>query len=84
MQIQSLIEASNSFATLQALVEFHIRSGSAGGGSYSHNFLLVKRGLDMVKVLFERLLVTGYSFIFILILSIFCSFKSEREVFSRM
>ena len=84
MQIQSLTEASNYSATLHALVEFHIRSGSAGGGSYSHNLLLVKRGMDMVKVLFERLLVMGYSFIFILILSILCSFKSERELFSRV
>lgn len=58
-KIQSLTDASNSSATLQALVEFDVKSGSMRGGSYSHNLLLVKRGLDMVKVLFERLLVTG-------------------------
>lgn len=58
-KIQSLTEASSSSATLQALVELDIKSGSMRGGSYSQNLLLVKRGLDMVKVLFEKLLVTG-------------------------
>jgi hypothetical protein len=57
-KIQSLTEASSSSATLQALVDSDIKSGSVRGGSYSNNLLLVKRGLDMVKVLFERLLVT--------------------------
>lgn len=58
-KIQSLTGASGSSATLQALVELDIKSGSMTGGSYSNNLLLVKRGLDMVKVLFEKLLVTG-------------------------
>jgi len=58
-KIQSLTEASSSSATLQTLVEFDIQSGSVRGGSYSYNLLIVKRGLDMVKVLFEGLLVTG-------------------------
>jgi hypothetical protein len=82
-KIQSLTEASSSSATLQALVDSDIKSGSVRGGSYSNNLLLVKRGLDMVKVLFERLLVTRYAFISNLTLSFFCPFKSERELFSR-
>lgn len=58
-KVQSLTEASNSSATLQALVEFDIISDSVRtSGSHSRNLLRVKRGLDMVKVLFERLLVT--------------------------
>ena len=59
-KIQSLTEASSSSATLMALVDSDFKSGSVRGGSYSNNLLLVKRGLDMVKVLFERLLVTRY------------------------
>jgi len=58
-KVQSLTEASNSSATLQELVEFDIISDSVRTrGSHSRNLLRVKRGLDMVKVLFEQLLVT--------------------------
>lgn len=58
-KVQSLTEASNSSATLQALVEFDIISDSVRTrGSHSRNLLRVKRGLDMVKLLFEQLLAT--------------------------
>uniref|UniRef100_A0A0C9SB52 TSA: Wollemia nobilis Ref_Wollemi_Transcript_838_1024 transcribed RNA sequence n=1 Tax=Wollemia nobilis TaxID=56998 RepID=A0A0C9SB52_9CONI len=58
-KVQDLKGASNSLATLQSLLDLDIKSDTVRkGGSHSRNLLRVKRGLDMVKVLFEQILAT--------------------------
>ena len=43
------------------MVELDIQKGTVrGAGSHTRNLLRVKRGIDMVKVLFEQILATEY------------------------
>ncbi|XP_042465590.1 accelerated cell death 11-like [Zingiber officinale] len=54
---QDLYETSKSISTLNNLLELDIQQDRVKqGGSHSRNLLRVKRGLDMVKVLFEHIL----------------------------
>ncbi|KAL4627725.1 hypothetical protein ACB092_05G186100 [Castanea dentata] len=58
-KVNDLVEASKSVGTLQAMVERDVAANTVKkGGSHTGNLLLVKRGIDMVKVLFEQILVT--------------------------
>lgn len=60
-QVEDLSKASNSISTLHSLLELDIQQDSVRqAGSHSRNLLRVKRGLDMVKILFEQILVTEY------------------------
>ena len=38
------------------------------GGSHTRNLLRVKRGLDMVRVLFEQIVATEYVFVWIILM----------------
>lgn len=59
-KVDNLKEASNSIDTLQSMLDLDMKSNSVRvGGSNSRNLLRVKRGLDMVKVLFEQILATN-------------------------
>jgi hypothetical protein len=54
-----LQEASRSISTLPSMVELDIQKDTVRKpGSHTRNLLIVKRGVDMVKVLFEKILVT--------------------------
>ncbi|KAG6484810.1 hypothetical protein ZIOFF_053335 [Zingiber officinale] len=56
-KVEDLSEASKSISTLNNLLEIDIQQDCVRrGGSHSRNLLRVKRGLDMVKVLFEQIL----------------------------
>ncbi|XP_074592535.1 accelerated cell death 11-like isoform X1 [Curcuma longa] len=56
-KVEDLCEASKSISTLNNLLELDIQQDCVKqGGSHSRNLLRVKRGLDMVKVLFEQIL----------------------------
>ncbi|CAJ1962904.1 unnamed protein product [Sphenostylis stenocarpa] len=58
-KVHDLAEASKSIQSLQCLIELDVRNGTVRkGGSHTRNLLRVKRGLDMVRVLFEQILVT--------------------------
>ncbi|XP_059438629.1 accelerated cell death 11 [Corylus avellana] len=58
-KVNDLAGASKSIVTLQALLERDVEANAVRkGGSHSRNLLRVKRGLDMVRVLFEQILVT--------------------------
>ncbi|CAN6546025.1 hypothetical protein ACFX13_037127 [Malus domestica] len=58
-KVHDLSEASNSISTLQVLLDRDIEAGCVRkGGSHSRNLLRVKRGIDMVRVLFEQIIVT--------------------------
>ncbi|GMY38056.1 accelerated cell death 11 [Fagus crenata] len=58
-KVKDLGEASKSIGTLQALLERDIEANTVKKpGSHSRNLLRVKRGIDMVRVLFEQILVT--------------------------
>ncbi|URE01705.1 Glycolipid transfer protein (GLTP) [Musa troglodytarum] len=58
-KVEDLSKASNSISTLHSLLELDIQQDSVKRpGSHSRNLLRVKRGLDMVKILFEQILVT--------------------------
>lgn len=47
--------------TLQALIDQDIQAKTVRKqGSHTRNLLRVKRGLDMVKVLFEKIIATEY------------------------
>ena len=59
LQVDDLLEASNSVSTLPSMVELDIQKDTVRAvGSHTRNLLRVKRGIDMVKVLFEKMLVT--------------------------
>jgi len=59
LQVNDLLEASNSVSTLPSMVELDIQKDTVRTvGSHTRNLLRVKRGIDMVKVLFEKMLVT--------------------------
>ncbi|KAK9267809.1 hypothetical protein L1049_010245 [Liquidambar formosana] len=58
-KVDDLSKASKSIATLQNLLDRDMEENCVTkGGSHSRNLLRVKRGLDMVRVLFEQILVT--------------------------
>ncbi|KAF8391005.1 hypothetical protein HHK36_023305 [Tetracentron sinense] len=58
-KVNNLIDASKSIVTLQALLDRDIEQNSVRkAGSHSRNLLKVKRGLDMVRVLFEQILAS--------------------------
>ncbi|KAL3520233.1 hypothetical protein ACH5RR_018382 [Cinchona calisaya] len=58
-KVDDLAEASKSIATLQLMMERDIEANCVRkAGSHTRNLLRVKRGLDMVKVLFEQILAS--------------------------
>lgn len=58
-KVNDLLEASKTISTLPSMVELDIQKGTVRQpGSHTRNLLRVKRGIDMVKVLFEQILVT--------------------------
>eukprot|EP00262_Sarcandra_glabra_P009232 TRINITY_DN23310_c0_g1_i1.p1 TRINITY_DN23310_c0_g1~~TRINITY_DN23310_c0_g1_i1.p1 ORF type:complete len:204 (-),score=22.70 TRINITY_DN23310_c0_g1_i1:133-744(-) len=58
-KVSDLAEASKSIGTLKSLLDHDIeRNCVRKAGSHSRNLLRVKRGLDMVRVLFEKMLAT--------------------------
>ncbi|XP_048490882.1 accelerated cell death 11 isoform X2 [Beta vulgaris subsp. vulgaris] len=58
-KVNDLAETSNSIMTLQALIDQDIQAKTVRKqGSHTRNLLRVKRGLDMVKVLFEKIIAT--------------------------
>uniref|UniRef100_M8ATP3 Glycolipid transfer protein domain-containing protein 1 n=1 Tax=Aegilops tauschii TaxID=37682 RepID=M8ATP3_AEGTA len=58
-KVNDLLEASKTISTLPSMVELDIQKGTVRqAGSHTRNLLRVKRGIDMVKVLFEQILVT--------------------------
>ncbi|KAF7842476.1 accelerated cell death 11 [Senna tora] len=58
-KVNDLAGASKSIQTLQSLIEKDIQANTVRkAGSHTRNLLRVKRGLDMVRVLFEQILVT--------------------------
>ncbi|KAH0985303.1 hypothetical protein GBA52_012480 [Prunus armeniaca] len=58
-KVHDLAEASKSISTLPVLLDRDIEGDSVRkAGSHSRNLLRVKRGLDMVRVLFEQIIVT--------------------------
>uniref|UniRef100_J3LTG6 Glycolipid transfer protein domain-containing protein n=1 Tax=Oryza brachyantha TaxID=4533 RepID=J3LTG6_ORYBR len=57
--VDDLLEASKSISKLPEMVELDIQKGTVRqAGSHTRNLLRVKRGIDMVKILFEQILVT--------------------------
>ena len=59
LQVDDLVEASKSISTLPSMVELDIQTDTVRKpGSHTRNLLRVKRGIDMVKVLFEQILLT--------------------------
>ncbi|KAG6769202.1 hypothetical protein POTOM_024819 [Populus tomentosa] len=68
-KVHDLAEASKSIDTLQSVLDKDIERNSVRkGGSHSRNLLRVKRGLDMVRVLFEQIMVTEFSDLLMLVL----------------
>lgn len=58
-KVNDLSKASKSIATLQALLDHDMEANCVrNAGSHSRNLLRVKRGLDMVRILFEQILVS--------------------------
>ncbi|XP_008794458.2 accelerated cell death 11 [Phoenix dactylifera] len=58
-KVEDLSEASKSISTLHSLLDLDVQKNCVRqAGSHSRNLLRVKRGLDMVKVLFEQILAS--------------------------
>ncbi|OWM71296.1 accelerated cell death 11 [Punica granatum] len=59
-KVNDLLEASKSINTLHTLIDLDVEGNCVRkAGSRTRNLLRVKRGLDMVRVLFEEILATG-------------------------
>lgn len=75
--MDDLAEASKSITTLHKMMDQDIQANCVRtAGSHTRNLLRVKRGLDMVKVLFEQILAAEYAYyLFPLLLTfLFCCF----------
>ncbi|KAM5587493.1 accelerated cell death 11 [Rosa sericea] len=58
-KVHDLAEASKSISTLHVLVDRDMEAGTVRkAGGHARNLLRVKRGIDMVKVLFEQIIIT--------------------------
>ncbi|CAI0545509.1 unnamed protein product [Linum tenue] len=58
-KVHDLAEASKSITTLPVMMDKDVAGNTVRkAGSHTRNLLRVKRGLDMVKVLFEQILAT--------------------------
>ncbi|CAN4081996.1 unnamed protein product [Withania somnifera] len=58
-KVDDLAEASKSIATLHKMMDQDIQENCVRrAGSHTRNLLRVKRGLDMVKVLFEQIIAS--------------------------
>ncbi|KAF2310783.1 hypothetical protein P3X46_031456 [Hevea brasiliensis] len=58
-KVRDLADASKVIVTLEAMLDRDMEQKTVRkAGSHSRNLLRVKRGLDMVKVLFEQIIVT--------------------------
>jgi len=58
-KVDDLVAASKSIITLQAMIERDVQASCVRkAGSHTRNLLKVKRGLEMVRVLFEQIIVT--------------------------
>lgn len=56
-KVEDLLQASSSITTLHSMVDLDIQQNRVRqAGSHSRNLLRVKRGIDMVKELFEQIL----------------------------
>lgn len=56
-KVEDLAEASKSISSLPAMMDKDVEANCVKkGGSHTRNLLRVKRGIDMVKVLFEHIL----------------------------
>jgi hypothetical protein len=59
VQVQDLSKAANEFESLPAMIDYDIRNNSVrDGGSHTRNLLRVLRGVDMVRLLFQQILIT--------------------------
>ncbi|KAK7331257.1 hypothetical protein VNO77_25477 [Canavalia gladiata] len=57
-KVDDLAEASKSIQTLQSLIDLDVQANTVRkAGSHTRNLLRVKRGIDMVRVLFEQIIV---------------------------
>ncbi|KAH9313539.1 hypothetical protein KI387_022166, partial [Taxus chinensis] len=58
-KVQDLMDASQSFRTLQDLLDHDVKRKCARkAGSHSRNLLRLKQGIEFVKVFFEQILST--------------------------
>ncbi|XP_010538264.1 PREDICTED: accelerated cell death 11 [Tarenaya hassleriana] len=58
-KVDDLVEASKSISTLQVMLDKDIETNTVKkAGGHTRNLLRVKRGIDMVKVLFEQIIAT--------------------------
>lgn len=59
-KVEDLADASKSVATLREMIDLDIEGNCVrNAGSHTRNLLRVKRGVDMVKVLFDHILASG-------------------------
>ncbi|MCL7025421.1 hypothetical protein MKW94_016384, partial [Papaver nudicaule] len=60
-KVADLAEASNSFVTLEAMLDRDVEQNTVRlAGSHSRNLLRVKRAIDTIRAFFELILTTEY------------------------
>lgn len=61
LKVNDLVEASKSVSVIPVMMEDDVKSDCVRNvGSHTRNLLRVKRGIDMVKVLFEHVVASEY------------------------
>lgn len=62
-QVNDLMKASSKLETLPSLIKSDVEAGTVKtAGSHTRNLLRVKRGVDLIRVLFEGILDSGFLF----------------------
>ncbi|CAN4080228.1 unnamed protein product [Withania somnifera] len=62
-KVDDLAEASKSITTLHTMMDEDIQANCVKRpGSHTRNLLRVKRGLDMVKILFQQIITSEYAY----------------------
>lgn len=79
--MDDLAEASKSITTLKAMMDQDVQADCVRrAGSHTRNLLRVKRGLDMVKVLFEQIIASEYAY-YLFPLCLYFSFITSNSCY---
>ncbi|KAL1562163.1 hypothetical protein AAHA92_04771 [Salvia divinorum] len=80
-KVNDLMEASKSVSVLPVMIDDDVRSDCVRkAGSHTRNLLRLKRTLDMIKILFEEIISSGYALLHLYLFHAVCSVLSMSRL----